>query len=65
MTVHLPTLDNKAKLLQRIQRGRPASAARHWMVLSALAKDGELTSRVAPNGQLEFLRDGVPVKVGP
>lgn len=51
--------------LSLIKRGKPVSAGKHWMGLSRLNIDGVLTSRVAPNGQLEYLYEGTPVKVGP
>ena len=52
-------------LLNRIARGETVSASRDWMTLVDLAKDGAIDVRRAPNGQLEYLHLGVPVKVGP
>ena len=60
-----PNEKTNARVLSLIAKGKPVSASKHWMVLSALATEGELTTRKAPNGQLEFLNDGKPVLVGP
>jgi hypothetical protein len=60
-----PSEKNNAKVLATIAKGKPVSASKHWMVLSALATEGRLTTRMAPNGQLEFLHGDAPVLVGP
>ena len=60
-----PSPKTNARVLQLITKGKPVSASKHWMVLSALAQEGKLTTRMAPNGQLEFLSGDAPVLVGP
>jgi hypothetical protein len=60
-----PDEKNNARILKLIAKGKPVSASKHWMILSALAQEGQLTTRMAPNGQLEFLRGETPVLVGP
>lgn len=65
LVMMMPNEKTNAKVMAMIQSGKAVSASRHWMVLSSLAMAGELTDRVAPNGQLEFLCDGKPVLIGP
>lgn len=61
----MPNEKTNARVLKMIKNGKQVSASKNWMVLSSLAMAGELTDRMAPNGQLEFLCDGKPVLVGP
>lgn len=60
-----PTKKTNARVMKLITKGKPVSASKHWMILSALAREGKLTTRTAPNGQLEFLNGDTPVMVGP
>jgi hypothetical protein len=60
-----PSDKTNARVLSLIAKGKPVSASKHWMILSALATEGKLTTRMAPNGQLEFLNGDAPVLVGP
>jgi len=53
------------KVLKRIEKGLRVSASRDWMALVELGRVGRLTPRVAPNGQIEYLYGGEPVRVGP
>jgi hypothetical protein len=59
MTAH------QKRFLAKIERGETVSARGDWTTLLALAEIGALDVRRAPNGQLEYLLLGTPVKVGP
>jgi hypothetical protein len=55
----------QADLFCRIERNEIVSASRDWELLVSLATLGMIDARRAPNGQLEYLHLGVPIKVGP
>lgn len=58
-------LTRKRVLLGAIARGEAVSARGDWMTLVDLATEGALDVRRAPTGQLEYLYQGTPVRVGP
>jgi hypothetical protein len=53
------------RLYAKIKRGETVSTRGDWMTLDDLRLLGAIDVRRAPNGQLEYLHLGVPIKVGP